>query len=75
MNPTDSWGITKNDRQTVHSFRNGRRRCPLKNHTHGWLFLPLQDWNPENERTCPICRDILRLERVEELAKENREYS
>jgi hypothetical protein len=66
IEPTDTWGITKNNRGTVHSFRNGRRRCPSKGHAHGWLFFALPDWNPENERTCPICRDIIRLEKIEE---------
>ncbi|HNX18572.1 MAG TPA: hypothetical protein PKM50_09650 [Methanoregula sp.] len=64
-----TYGITKQDRETVHYFRNRRRLCPGKGHAHGWLFMPRPAWDPASPGTCPVCLDILRLEKIEEAAK------
>jgi hypothetical protein len=62
------WGITKNNRQTVHFFRNRRRLCPREHGSHGWLFVARPVWDPGLPGTCEICKDILQLEKIEEHA-------
>jgi hypothetical protein len=35
---------------------------------HGYLFMEMKGWDPENPSTCPVCKDILRFRKEQEQA-------
>ena len=82
LKPGDVWGYTllkfKLKRITKTEippciFRNGRRLCPAKHGTHGFLGIPRPGFDFTIQQGCPDCLDILRDEQIDEIAQATRE--
>jgi hypothetical protein len=80
LKPGDVWGytqkafklkrITDKDRPPC-IFRDGRRLCPAKGGTHGYLFVTRKEFDPAISPGCPDCLEILRDEQIDEEAKKH----
>jgi hypothetical protein len=73
---SETWGIT-HKRDVVHAFEPNARGymkticvSPGKpgRKQHGYLFMEMKGWDPENPSTCPVCKDILRFRKEQEQA-------